>query len=57
MFDAAATYRGTSLNSELLTGPDMLLSLPGVLLRFREEAVAIVGDVEKMYHQVLTSVM
>ena len=52
VFDAAATYRGISLNSELLSGPDLLLSLPGVLLRFREEAVAIVGDVEKMYHQV-----
>ena len=52
VFDAAATCRGTSLNSELLAGPDMLLSLPGVLLRFREESVAIVGDIEKMYHQV-----
>ncbi|XP_043212016.1 uncharacterized protein LOC122376283 [Amphibalanus amphitrite] len=52
VFDAAASSQGTSLNSELLVGPDMLLSLPGVLLRFREEAVAIVGDIEKMYHQV-----
>ena len=52
VFDAAASFQGTSLNNELLAGPDMLLSLPGVLLRFREDAVAIVGDIEKMYHQV-----
>ena len=52
VFDAAASCGGSSLNSELLTGPDMLLSLPGVLLRFREESIALVGDVEQMYHQV-----
>ena len=52
VFDAAASCGGTSLNSELLTGPDMLLRLPGVLLRFREESIALVGDIEQMYHQV-----
>ena len=36
-------------------GPDIMNSLFGVLLRFREEAVAIVGDIRKMYHMVQIS--
>ncbi|XP_043245749.1 uncharacterized protein LOC122393608 [Amphibalanus amphitrite] len=53
VFDAAAAYRGTSLNGKLLTGPDLLQSLPGVLLRFREGPVAVAADITQMYHQIM----
>ena len=52
VFDAAAKSCGTSLNDKLLTGPDLLRNLTGVLLRFREEPVGIVADIQEMYHQV-----
>nr|CAB3263249.1 uncharacterized protein LOC108949296 [Phallusia mammillata] len=52
VFDCAAKFRDTSLNKQLLQGPDMMNSLVGVLLRFRQEAIAIVADVEAMFHQV-----
>ena len=51
VFDAVAQAHGTSLNSNLLTGPDLLRSLTNVLLRFRDEAVALVADIQEMYHQ------
>lgn len=53
VWDAAAAVNGISLNSELLTGPDMLQPLPAVLSRFRERRIAFGGDIQEMYHQVL----
>ncbi|XP_072030104.1 uncharacterized protein [Amphiura filiformis] len=52
VFDCAASYKGRSLNNELLQGPDLTSSLVGVLLRFREHPVALMADVEAMYYQV-----
>ena len=52
VYDCAATYRGTSLNSQLLQGPDMTSSLIGVLTRFRQEPTAFISDIEGMFHQV-----
>lgn len=51
VFDCSAKFLGISLNDTLLTGPDLINSLVGVLCRFRREAVAITCDIEKMFHQ------
>lgn len=52
VFDCGASFHGTSLNDELLQGPDLANSLVGVLTRFRKEEVAIMADIEAMYYQV-----
>ena len=53
VFDGAAEVDGVSLNSTLITGPDLLNNLVGVLIRFRSGRIAIAADVEAYYHQVL----
>lgn len=52
VFDCGATYKGTSLNCQLLQGPDLTNSVVGVLLRFRQEPIAVMADIQAMYHQV-----
>ena len=52
VFDCAARFRETSLNDQLLQGPDLTNNLTAVLMRFRQEPVALVTDVEQMFHQV-----
>ena len=51
MFHCSANYHGSSLNDHILQGPDLTNKLTSVL-RFRENGIAVVGDVETMYHQV-----
>lgn len=51
VFDCSAKFRNTSLNEHLLTGPDLTNTLIGVLCRFRKGKVAIMCDVERMFHQ------
>ena len=50
MFDSSAQFSGSSLNEVLLIGPDLTNILLGVLLRFRQEPVAVVADVQKMFY-------
>ena len=52
VFDCASKFHGTSLNDQLLQGQDLTNSLVGVLLRFRQEPIATIADVEQMFHQV-----
>ncbi|XP_013384334.1 uncharacterized protein LOC106154518 [Lingula anatina] len=52
VFDCAARFGNTSLNDQLLQGPNLTSSLLGVLLRFRQERIAVVSDIEQMFHQV-----
>ena len=52
VFDCGAKYHGTSLNQQLLRGPDLTNSLVGVLISFRQEFVAMAADIEAMFHQV-----
>ena len=50
VFDCAARYCGTSLNQQLLQGPDLTNPLVGVLVRFRQEPIAMAADIEAMFH-------
>ena len=52
VFDCAAEYRGFSLNNQVFPGPDLTNKLIGVLLKFRLRPVAVMADIEAMFHQV-----
>jgi hypothetical protein len=50
--DAKAETKDISLNTELLAGPDLLNSLLGVLMKFREGVFAVTGDIRGLFMQV-----
>ena len=52
VFNSSAKFKGQSLNDCYVKGPSMLSDLLGLLLRFCQEEVAIVGDISKMYHSI-----
>ncbi|PFX13125.1 hypothetical protein AWC38_SpisGene22820 [Stylophora pistillata] len=52
VFECSARFGGTSLNDELLQGPDLTNQLVGVLTRFRQGPVAFMSDIDAMFHQV-----
>ena len=41
---------GHVLNEYWAKGPDLLNSLLGILIRFRENEIAFIGDIWKMYN-------
>ena len=53
VFNCSFPYHGQVLNKHLMPGPALGPSLIGVLLRFRQHAIAISGDIKAMFHQVL----
>ena len=50
--NAKSKFKGVCLNDMLLTGPDLLCNLLGLITRFREEKHPITTDIEGMYMQV-----
>ena len=50
VFHSAAESNGVSLNKLSLSGPDLTNNLLGGLLRFRQDPVALAGDIEQMFH-------
>ncbi|XP_042220079.1 uncharacterized protein LOC121864931 [Homarus americanus] len=52
VFDCAASFSKTSLNNQVLQGSDFNNKLIGVLMWFRQEPIALMADIEEMFHQV-----
>ena len=42
-----------ALNNQLLQGLDLINSLVGVIMRFRQDHIALTADIQAMFHQVL----
>ena len=53
VFNSSSAFQGHTLNDYWKKGPDLLNGIFGVVLRFREKKVAVMGDISKMYHRIL----
>ncbi|TWW67378.1 hypothetical protein D4764_02G0004190 [Takifugu flavidus] len=51
VFDCNATFQDV-VSGQLLQGPDLTNALIGALMRFREEPIAMMVDIESMFYQV-----
>ena len=49
VYNAAAKFQGKCLNDFIYCGPDLLGSLFGILLRFRQGLITLCADVKDMY--------
>ena len=50
VFNSSAEFQGVSLNKELLPGPDLMISLVGVLIRFPQDNIAMMCDIDQMFN-------
>lgn len=57
VFDSSSSFMGHKLNDYWAKGPDVINSLIGVLMRFRQGLFAIAGDISKMYNSVKLSLL
>ena len=53
IFDCSVDFKGMSLNKNLMSGSDLTNQIVWVVIRYLEEAVVRIGDIESMFHQVL----
>ena len=53
VFDGSAPFEAKSLNTEALSGPKLQSDIFDILVKFRKELVALVGDISQMYHQLV----
>ena len=53
VFDCSAEFKGTLPKKNLLSGPDLINQIVGVVMKFCPEPVVIMGDIEAMFQQVL----
>ena len=52
VFNSSASFMGHVLNDYWAKGPDVINSLFGILLRFREQKVGLVADISKMFNSI-----
>ena len=52
VFDCGTKCKGVSLNDSVMGGPSLTCYLVGVLIRFREERIAVFGDIKLMFYQI-----
>ena len=50
--DGAAKTKGMSLNSAVLTGPDFMMKLIGIVMRFRRHEVVLAADIKSFFFQI-----
>ena len=54
-FNCSAEYERVSVDKRLLSGPDLSNQIVGILVKFRENYVAIMADIEAMFYQVFVA--